>query len=417
MIPTRVVSPPGRGRVRLTVFGGLDLRGPDGEPIESVLAQSKRVAILVFLASESARGRSVPRERLLSHFWYEFDDERARNSLRTALHYLRKGVGPGVVLARADGALGTDPNRLSTDISDFLHAIDIADWDGAVAAYGGDLLDGFSLGDRGEFDAWIEGERLSLRRRAVDALWHHSVACENSGDLAEAVRSGRRAVELVPANEITLRRLLSLLDRLGNRAGAVATFENFVRQLEETYDLEPSPETTALIEQIRLGEGVSDTSVESTPSVSPPARRAATEPHKAHSRAERAAEGVVVLPFLRGGSRSPDSMGAGVQFALSVALERSGWDMQDPGLAVEVLDGAADGATPGTARIVAEELQVAQYVSGNITEVGGRLQLSAWLHSSTDGSTQAHASLDGQVDEFFDVVERLAKALVGASGT
>src|SRR5439155_262331 len=70
-------------------------------------------------------------------------------------------------------------------------------------------------------------------------------------NLAQAVEAARQGVALDPDDEKGLARLIALLDRLGDRAGALSTFETFRRRLEKEYDATPSPETAARIQAIR----------------------------------------------------------------------------------------------------------------------------------------------------------------------
>ena len=73
-----------------------------------------------------------------------------------------------------------------------------------------------------------------------------------------AVSSARRAVELSDGDERVLRELLELLDRLGDRSGAVRAYDEFVRRLADEFGAMPSPETVAVIDQIRARSVVSD---------------------------------------------------------------------------------------------------------------------------------------------------------------
>ena len=61
----------------------------------------------------------------------------------------------------------------------------------------------------------------------------------------------RSAAALSPTDETALRRLILLLERLGDRAAAVRGYEAFAWKLEEEYELEPSAETRALVARIR----------------------------------------------------------------------------------------------------------------------------------------------------------------------
>src|SRR5205807_682870 len=67
-------------------------------------------------------------------------------------------------------------------------------------------------------------------------------------------RWARRAADLLPADEITARRLMTFLNKLGDRAAAVAAYDAFVSRLAAEYELEPSRETRALAEAIRHDE-------------------------------------------------------------------------------------------------------------------------------------------------------------------
>ena len=51
-----------------------------------------------------------------------------------------------------------------------------------------------------------------------------------------------------------LLRVIELLDRLGDRAGAIREYEAFAKRLREDYEAEPAPETTALIVAVRARE-------------------------------------------------------------------------------------------------------------------------------------------------------------------
>ncbi len=67
----------------------------------------------------------------------------------------------------------------------------------------------------------------------------------------EAVYWARRAAAFAPDDEGALVRLIELLGRVGDRAGAVREYQAFERRLREDYELEPSAEIQALIASIR----------------------------------------------------------------------------------------------------------------------------------------------------------------------
>src|SRR5215831_13561062 len=73
--------------IRLRVLGALDLRDDHDQAIDSVLAQPKRVALLVYLAAARPYGLKR-RDILVALLWPELDQARARNALSQSLHHL-----------------------------------------------------------------------------------------------------------------------------------------------------------------------------------------------------------------------------------------------------------------------------------------------------------------------------------------
>lgn len=143
------------GPSRLSTLGCTELESADGRSILSVLSQPKRFALLVYLAV-SAPGGFVRRDRLVALFWPEYDRSRARGNLSKGLSFLRKSLGPGVVLTRGEEEVGVDPEALSCDVVALLDPR----WAGATTWPDvGDarFLDGFHFdGARAEWDEWVE---------------------------------------------------------------------------------------------------------------------------------------------------------------------------------------------------------------------------------------------------------------------
>lgn len=102
-----------------------------------------------------------------------------------------------------------------------------------------------------EWDRWLRSERQRLGTGAVQAALRLADAAEEKDDLGDAVERLRWALRLAPTNEAVARRLISAQARSGNRGAAVATYEALETLLKEVLDLEPSPETTDLIDTVR----------------------------------------------------------------------------------------------------------------------------------------------------------------------
>jgi DNA-binding SARP family transcriptional activator/TolB-like protein len=236
--------------IELRTLGSVDLRTPDGNEVRSVLAQPKRLALLAYLAM-AAPGGFVRRETLLAMFWPESDDERARASFRQAVRYLRRSLGEGVLVNRAEDELGIPTGVFRCDAVAFRAALERGDPAGALDLYQGDLLDGFFVADAPGFEAWLTAERAALRSAAAVAAWSLADTAETAGNPGGARARAGRAMDLEPLDEAGVCRWISLLDRLGDRTGAVRAYDEFERRLRSELDLEPSPETRALVAGIR----------------------------------------------------------------------------------------------------------------------------------------------------------------------
>jgi Tol biopolymer transport system component/DNA-binding SARP family transcriptional activator len=233
----------------LRVLGGVELEGPDGEPVRPVLAQPRRLALLIYLAT--ANGGFHRRDTPIGMFWPEVEEGRARQGLNRAIYFLRQFLPPDTLQTRGAHEVGVSPEHLTCDAARFGRALAAGDLEAALALYQGDLAPGFLVDDAPEFVRWLEAERGRLRGQAVRA------AVELAGR-EEAARRDRaaeqwlgRAAELAPFDEQVAGRRMRLLDRQGDRAGALRVFEALRERMREELEVEPSPETMALESAIR----------------------------------------------------------------------------------------------------------------------------------------------------------------------
>lgn len=238
-----------RRMIEFRTLGGLSLGGADGCEPHALLARPKPVALLAYLALAPAQ-RLLRRDTLLALFWPEADAAHARAALRKAVYVLRASLGDGVLISRGDDELGIDPRALWCDAAAFGRAMDAGELEEALAIYRGDLLPGFFVSDAPAFEEWLEGERARLAQRATEAASTLAASAEGRGELSLAAHWGRRALAL-SREEGVLRRLITVLDRLGDRSSALRVYEQFARQLASEYEMEPSAETISLAAAIR----------------------------------------------------------------------------------------------------------------------------------------------------------------------
>ena len=246
--------------IRLCILGSIELTGPDGRELRAVLAQPKRLALLTYLAAATPR-RFHRRDTLLALFWPELDQAHARDALKQAVRFLRQALGETgtrVLVARSAEDLGIDPEALWCDATAFGEALHIGRWQEALDLYRGDLLEGSFSDTSAAHEEWLERERARLRAGAARAARAIAEYREREHDCTMAVSFARRALELSDSDERMLRLLLDLLDRLGDRAGALHAYDTFVRRLAHAYEAEPAAETRAVIERIRARKDVRD---------------------------------------------------------------------------------------------------------------------------------------------------------------
>jgi serine/threonine-protein kinase len=235
--------------IRIGLFGTIDVRDAEGRALQGILAQPKRLALLAYLAAASPTG-SHRRDTLLGLFWPELDQSHARNALSQAVHFLRRSLGEDVLIARSGDELALDGTRVWVDVRAFDAALSDDRPGDALELYRGELLPSFFLSGCAGFEEWLESERERLRGRAAEAARCLAEHHEGGGRLTLAAGCARLAIELGSGDERHLRRMLELLTRVGDRAGAVRVFERWTLTLADL-GLEPEAETLALMRRVR----------------------------------------------------------------------------------------------------------------------------------------------------------------------
>jgi serine/threonine-protein kinase len=458
--------------IEFRALGSLILRASNGEDIHSVLAQPKRVALLAYLAI-ARPPRFHRRDTLLALLWPDLDDQHARWALNQALRHLRNELGKEVVCSRGDGEVGVNREQLSCDAVEFEAAIDTDEPALALRLYRGDLLEGFHVSGCGEFERWLEEERTWLRRCAARAASAVARSEEARGERVAAGHWARRAFALSPDDEGEARSLIELLGRIGDRAGAVQAYEKFARRLQQDYEVEPAPETRAVIAAVRSRQhsapGANGAPVEAsevisqssaTSEVSPyliqAARKgasaeASTAPLISERRfagrkllavgtlilagigatvwglrpppagrvilADRSAT-IAVLPFAYRGSAEYAYLGEGMVDLLSANLDGAGEIRTVDPHTVLALARQGGGGTPepGQAGKLSARLRAGSFVLGDVVEAGGRLRISARLYGERD-EVPVSATVQGGPAQLFQLVDGLTSQLIaGRSG-
>ena len=239
--------------IELRVLGAADIQGgaDDGSP---VLTQSKVLATLVFLVLATPHGFHR-RDRIVGLLWPELGQDGARAALRKVVLALRRTLGDGTIVARGDEELAIAPDALWCDALEFLTSVEARRYARALDLYRrGDFLPGFFVPQAGAFEDWMDRERSALRDSAAAAAWGLAAVHADADDLTFAGRYARQAGELSPTDERMLRRVMRLLQQVGDRAGALHAYAEFARRMQRDLGAPPSAETQRLANQIREGK-------------------------------------------------------------------------------------------------------------------------------------------------------------------
>ena len=240
--------------IRFQLLGEIRLQVADGAEVDALLRQPKRLALLAYLVAP-VPGTWHRRDTLLALFWPELDTAHARTSLRNSLYVLRQTVGDDVVRTRGDEEISVDPAKLNTDLGAVWAALREGRAEDALANYRGELLPALFASDSEGFQRWLDTERARLKVEVSKAALVLVAALEREGKLAEALTVAQRVIEIQPDNETAVRRLMTLHEAMGDRAGALGVFEGYRSRLASEFDAEPAPETMALANRLRVSAG------------------------------------------------------------------------------------------------------------------------------------------------------------------
>src|SRR5213082_1933162 len=244
--------------ISFRMLGSVELRDSQGRELDAILRRPKLLALLGYLTIARPWGFQR-RDTLVALLWPELDHAHARNALNQAVHTLRQALGREVLRARGEEEVGTKEEGISCDVREFETALEAGQAEQALELYRGSLFNGFHVSEVPEFERWLDEERERVRRRACEGAQLLIDRDQTARNLVGAARWAQRLTELSPFDESAVQRLVELLDRAGDRAGAVRAYQEFARRLGRDLEVEPSAATRLVMEGIRTrqpAEGV-----------------------------------------------------------------------------------------------------------------------------------------------------------------
>jgi DNA-binding SARP family transcriptional activator len=238
----------------------------DGEVV-SLGRNGKALAILKYLLAH--RARPVSQDHLMGWLWPESNLKKARWSLNSAIHVLRKLLSncPASVLENyillEEGYYRLCPTvRVETDIDEFdvsyeqgrrlekAHRTEeaAAEYEKAVELYRGDYL----VEDL--YEDWTMVERERLANAYVDMLGRLAVHYMEAGQYQEAIRACYRLLEKDRCYEDSYRVLMRCYVSLGLRGRALRQYRLCEKILLQEYGTTPSSETQSLYRDLLRDE-------------------------------------------------------------------------------------------------------------------------------------------------------------------
>ena len=215
------------------------------------------------------------RARMAFLFWPDTTEAQARTNLRNLLHHLRHSLPDAesyldtsvqTLQWRSDASLALDVADFETALAHAEHFSQLNDsvavrvaLERVIALYDGDLLPSC-------YEDWIIPKREGLRQAYLNALERLVCLLEEQRDYQSAIQNVQRLLLQDPLHETAYRRLIRLHALNGDRAAALRVYHNCTTILQRELDVEPSPATREIYEQL-LG-------TESRPSATLPATTA-----------------------------------------------------------------------------------------------------------------------------------------------
>ncbi|HET6616903.1 MAG TPA: tetratricopeptide repeat protein [Gemmatimonadota bacterium] len=236
--------------IELRTLGQVSLRRTDGRELEDALHQSKRIALLTYLLAADPRGLHR-RDSILALFWPELSEDRARNALNKAVHFLRAGLGQAAVKGRGTLEIGIEDGWVWCDAVAFGEALDRGRPEDAVPLYRGPFLEGLHVSDAPELEHWIDRQREHLELACARALEELAGRAASRNDPEGAAAWWRRLVEHDPLHTRAVIGLMECLDATGDRAAALQQAEHHAAVLREELDAEPDPDVEAVARRLR----------------------------------------------------------------------------------------------------------------------------------------------------------------------
>jgi DNA-binding SARP family transcriptional activator/tetratricopeptide (TPR) repeat protein len=237
---------------RLELLGPPRLTGPGGR----VEVAAPKANLLLWLVA-AHWPTPVPRGWLTNVLYPNIPEREARRNLTNLLSRLGHWLPPRPLHAELDALRWDESAGVALDLAEFstrAAAPDVGTLETARRLWRGPFLDGASADGSEELEDWLRIERRRWSERYVELLDRLVDAAMTGGRAREAERWARLALVEEPAAERFHRVRMLARREAGDRAGALAAFDEYVRAMADV-DLTPDPRMVALRDEIARGSG------------------------------------------------------------------------------------------------------------------------------------------------------------------
>lgn len=380
--------------VRLRLIGQMEAWTVNSD---SVLPPGRKTRALLAIVVLSAP-RPVLRSRLAELLWSRRPEEQARASLRQEIHRLLEVLVPAgtEILTINRDSLVLRPGVVWVDVDEVLRATTAHP--GALALLDSELLEELDGVDPA-FDVWLHSERERLRDRArsvAEALLNEQIAPESLIPVAQQLLAIDRA------HEGAWRALMRAHAERGERGMAIQSYDRCRAVLADLLDAAPSPETQALLAEIRSGKTVRAPMM--------PAPIISNEPRaEARLAVARSGARIGVLPLtLVGTDAAHNHLAMGLAEEITSSLSRFRW--------MSIVSTSSLVQTVGDARddnVLRQALGLDYLIDGTVQRGGDRIRIAPRLIDLRDGNQVVWTRrFDRSMDDLLSVQDDVASETV-----
>ncbi len=364
---------------------------------DSVLPPGRKTRALLAIVALS-QPRPVLRSRLAELLWSRRPEEQARASLRQEIHRLLEVLAPAGldILTINRDSIALRPGLVWVDVEEVLRANTMQP--GPLALMDSELLEELDGVDPA-FDVWLHSERERLRDRARTVGEALLADAQSPGTI---IPVAQQLLAIDRAHEGAWRALMRSHAERGERGMAIQSYDRCRAVLADLMDAVPSPETQALLAEIRSGKAVrADTT--------PPAKTTPEGRLEARHGPVRGGAKLGVLPLsLVGTDETEAHLALGLAEEITSGLARFRWLflVSSSSIAQFVQETRDDAGLRRT-------LGLDYLLDGSVQRAGKRLRVTMRLVDLQDGSQVVWARrFDRQVDDLLTVQDEVAAEIV-----